>query len=945
MKKIIILYFASFMFLFADIGNLRVIVDLGQKENLSTVPCNQATINNFPFLNKDKTDTTGVDIINHYSDKYYYCSPDINNKGHFVNLKPTIILFNDSGIKGTPSMFNRKLLASASLNKLLFSYLLNKNLENQIGNVYDKNFLVELSKFNPNNFYLAITGEDYKHLVNEGKLNNFFTFLDKSPQKLKTGENSFNVFKTKIRYIKDLYKFGIDIYKKILPQNNYINSQKDKFLHILPSGFIQEDFCNIPNNCRNYLNSYKNRVKNSIFFNEGNLNYWKSSNYHNQCNQSLGYQDCRNQTSDAASCLIKTCLDSSFTGINNDAINFQTLSYNAKVTIKNADNTINKAKSKKASNNKCRNIIEDNIKNTFLYYANKFKSNEFAFDKPNYPLIYNFDTITMDIHKAIPTNNIFGAISPIENNNCINGSFPGINSKNNMIYYVNTLRYNGENNFINYSNKLSGLNIQTSPKVNRDNVAVTSLKQIGSATSQNGIKGLQLGENAGNIISNKPIPIKSGKCASDESVLVLFIDSLSNTYQSINQSNNLLNKELNGNASNNYFNLNYDTYIGCYKNGSITKYINRLNRNNTLKNKALLCYNKWLNEPNGDTPTHETLNPSSACLDYWYNTINQSSNVLNAVKKAFYNEKKNDDVVFGTVLHNNIYNSSMDFKNILNGPLSNTSSEFQAGKMTYKQTPIFKNLINTVSPLSYTLETYPLKEIVCNKTANYSYHKENIIDPKTGKVTGTKDVLDKGTYECEERTVKQPLVKHILNYNYNVQDYFLTLNSYTPISLSAIPDLFLPDNNNANIINLNNTFKAFNTNLNKNKKINIFDIYTNKNNFTKESFEADAIKTIENSGNNNYYSDYNTPNQSLIKAYFPNLVNNTYNYTKNAVGITFPEISLNDFLNNQFDSIGIYFFTNIFLKQKGNYTLNDLNFYEIDHKDMDNIINQYKNLY
>lgn len=973
--KLIMLLLMMISMSFGSVGTLRIIADFGQKENLSTTNCTASPLSSFPFLNDDKNDTIGPSIIKQSSlSSYNFCSPALNSGVagdtgiNSIPFKPTLIFFNDKGLKGVPTLFNKRLLTSSSLNKILYSYLLDQSTPTgTVGSTsqnYTQNFFTELSKFSPEHFYFSLTYDMYEKLVIGGKKDAFFTFLDNASNVIKMDEVSKKVFAKKVTFIKDIFNFSFDIYNNAL--SNYTTISTVPKLDLWQSGMTQKSFCpSTGDACYNCLATQ-------------NI----GSDCSAQCSGVKGYEQCGLTSStgpEITACMMANCINTSlfasidsyypasantrlssilrFLSARNNAnynslltnpmssqyMNFRTIPFkHYTTTIENSDGSINVAETEKKRNILCRTQIEENISSTFQYYANDFKFNSTTYNLSSYPSMNLFDNIMLDIHRAIPTHNIVGLINEVENATCYAvGNYAGFNNQTTIINYSNILKFNGTS-FVHFSNKITGQNLKTGlNEIQQDSGFIGSSVPVDGASPSGGSFNTNpigiTDPNAGNMTpSTGTIPVSNGtgtiattplsttdRCGENESVVVIFFDSMSNTIDNPTMVNQKLNTEIS--KSSNFFDIeNYNTYIGCYKNGYIVKFFDRYKRatNDATKDKALLCYNKWENEPE-EVPLNSVTytNVAGACFDYFYTNVNDSS-LLSLINQRFYDKTVQDNVVFGSILHSNVYNES---------------ALYTSGNST-DQKPIFKNNINTIPHNDYHLKAYSLKETLCTKIS------DPYVQPApAGSPAGTPGTFIKGEYECINYTATQKMMNHEHTYQYSIQGYMPTINSYTPISLSSMPTLLA--SNSTDVLNIKDNTISYAVTTPYTTTKQCYVIYNNNSDITIPNYLSDMQTCLNNVANGEVYSDYNTLNQTTIRSYFPTLYNDTVTYAQNNVNLnltgTMNETTL---FSSTLQKSGLYLLVPVFKTLSNGYTPNDMMYYEVEQNNIQTALDTFKSL-
>jgi len=543
LKKIIILM-SIITFSFANYGTLRILVDYGQKENISLVDCSSATIEDFPFLNSDLNDTTSDSILTTYNpSSLFMCKPptSLSNPTDNKFFEPTIIMFNDTGLKGIPSLINKKLLSSSSLNKLIYSYL-TLSTGNHTKIEFNQTAFKELSKFNPKHFYFAITPDIYKKLYTGTGLTligtNFIkNYLNKAKDVLSVNLDpiSKKTLENKVKLIKDLINLNIFLYKQL--NGNFIVRLKDKkTISFAETGILSNISCptnystcntclssisyninkdctsvcssfNVEKQCQNRINGLTNKngltVSQCMSYNCGNTNLpnnllnpnasipvfgWGGILYNIPPHPTGNLNSIKNKLS-----LLKIA--------KNKYINSLALNGNGK---------INNVQTLLKQNAICRKDLENNIAKTFKSYSEKLKSNIIISNSANLTYLYkSFNVITLDIHKILLTNNLNALLS---NKDCIHGLSDSImKSKINILDYVNRLKLIGSN-FVTLSSKLLGKNLNagyneynaagTYPNKTNGNVLSggTPQNQSGGTFQSSASKPLIISNNASNFI-------------------------------------------------------------------------------------------------------------------------------------------------------------------------------------------------------------------------------------------------------------------------------------------------------------------------------------------------------------------------------------------------------------------------------------------------------------
>lgn len=976
-------FFISLFFLFlistnsfsTSLGTLRIIADFGSKENISLKECSASDADDFIFANDDTTDAN-IDVIYNKPDvtNFYLCSIDSINSTStnikYTDFAPTIILFNDTGIKAVPSLYTKKLLSTSNLNTILLGYLKN-------GNVID--FFTAISKFNIDHFYLAMSNQMYTNV--KDNIDDFYTFLDTLPEKLKDDDLTKRVFIEKITQIKELYSFAFDLYSKVYLK--YENMEPASFLNIWQSGYTEENFCGTEkSNYDTCISCINNRAEND--FSTYSIFGWISNRNYNSCASScsgiLGYTACKSQASISNSstktisketdkCFYDNCisysptyssitssdttsssiaslienaqygttlsdLDSSSTQI----YNFAKIPYtNVKVdNVKNDDGSVNTTKTLANKNIACREKIVNALGKTFNYYSKKYSfsdpSTELNLDLDNYPVIKNFSNIVLDIHSNLITNDIGSLINDTINSDCISGDLnnntyndEAVDYHNNkkVINFVSILKNDGISNFYNYSSKIYGLNLYSN-FLQTETGLVENKTLTGTIDTTTTISGDAGGLTSEDTSTEVEIDDSdTSNCDSDEYVLVLFFDDLANNLYNASKINAKLNKELTNNESSGFFDVaNYGMYIGCYKDGYITKFLGKRAHTVNDKNELLECYAKWLNESDSSSDeSDEDSDTNSKCLDYFYNDLD-SSNIEYLYNK--FDDKLSDQVIFGSIAHFNIYNDE-DFTEKLNGP-TGTSSEYTAASGTFKDTNIFKNIIPTIPYNNFILEKYTLKETVCTIFDEYS--ETTSVDENGTTIT----TPIKGKIGCYKNTANQKLINYQHDYDYNVQDYLFMINSYIPVQLSNIKDL---TDDQKNQFTLSESYKAFTLITNKTETNDCPVIYNNEN-----VTSSDYIEEEKNClGDGDYYSDYNTDTMTSLKSKFNDYIT-PITYFAEDIGVTLStSLTEDNFYTYQFPSVSLFYYYPAYVEDSLGITANSRILYEINQDNKEDIVN------
>lgn len=922
----LILFFNSLLFAETNnySGSLRVIVDFGTKYNISIKPCISATKNDFVFTNDSTTDNGSDIILNQPSlNTLYFCSVDLENSTStnykYKNFKPTIIMFNDAGIKGTPSLYNKKLLSSSNINSLLLSYKQSDN----IGEFYN-----QLSKFSIDHFYLAITPDLYSsNTLSSGEfnINNFYEFLNNLPTKIKDDKIAEQEFSKKITYIKELYKFSFALYEKLLIKYNTLTSVvPNYYLDMWQSGFTYQSFCN-------YTSSYTDSLGYAACSEQGDamtcytdnclggsssINYDNTDSLANAISQAQYGQDLSGLQGNSSSSSIFNFKKIPYTNITSDI-------------VKNSDGSIDEASTLANRNIECRSRIEKNLAKTFDFYSKKMNfqniNSELLIDMTQFPIISSFSNVLLDIHSNLVTNDIGAIIDELKNVNCISGEYSAtdFNKNKKVLSYVNIVKNNGDE-FFNYFSKIFASNLQTGTNTKSNQTIQTSIND--TTTNEDGEETIT----GGGMTSNTEATIDTNTtttCASDESVLVLFFDSLSKNLQNSASINTILNSNI-AKTNKSFFDVqNYQLYIGCYKSGYVTKFLGKLPHTTTesTKTKLLNCYNKWLNESDSSSSSTTASNTTGVCLDYFYNDL-QSSDISFIYSKL--NDKTKDNVIFGSIAHFNVYNSSALFNTKLNGPTSN-STEYTAASGTFNNTEIFKNIIPTIPYSNFLLERYDLRETVCEKTKEF--------DTNTTKDTSGNNVttITKGSYKCNNNVSLQPIYNYKHTYNYKTQDYMMVLNSYSPIKLSNVSSLSESDKN---LFTLSENYPAYSTSLSKNETFDCPYVYLDITSLNETNYVND-MKTCLGS---EVFSDFNTIDKTFLKSKFTNLYIQPIIDYASSLNINLTQsLSEEQFYTYQFPADVSFLYKPAFTLKNG-FTDNDKFLYEIEQDKKSDIINVIK---
>jgi len=962
MGKIVLLLSLFFSLSYATVGNLRIIVDFGSKFNISKKPCNQSTKNDMVFINDDQNDTAS-DVIKNASslNSLYLCSPDLNNNTNltttinsYKDFRPTIILFNDQGIKGTPSLYNKKLLSNSNVNTLLLTY---KNIAT--GKENDSDFYNQLSKFNIDHFYLAITPDLYDSITMVGAAvginkDKFYTYLESLPNKLKDDKLSEKEFEKKIKYIKELYSFGFDSYSKIQAKYSSLKASPGLFLQIWKSGFTEESFCNLPNG------TYESSIGYQACKSQGgDESQWTKCFKYNcglggflnstpQINEDIEFSNSLHQEQYGVSLALlngKTA--------ESDIYNFKSKIPYTNITsgiVKNSDESIDVAATLANRNSICRGKLEENLANTFHYYSKKYvfkpDLSDFNINVNTYPLLKNFSSISMDVHTHILTNDIGGLIDDNVNKLCYqDGDYANFYNNKKLLSSVSVLK-NNMSSWFHFLSKIFALNLRSGNNEQTNNydqtVYQTSIGSIGS--------GAYTGSQGG-IVSNGTVSVStspSTKCAADENVMVLFFASLSNTLIDPTKINNLLNQNIASNQ--NYFDVqNNQVYIGCYKDGYITKFLDKKGYSPTFENKESLlsCFRGWLSEPDSVSEAavanSEGSNATGNCLTYFYNGLKSlGSSTVSSINSRF-NSIEEDNIIFGVISHFNIYNSDKSFTEYLNGPSEN-SSEYSAAPGTFVATKIFQNVVPTHTPTNSDIEIYDIDETICQKESNY----EEVSTPPAadGKVTTTKTF---GVYKCIKNISNQNLVNFKNEYQkIPMQDYMMVLNSYSPVKLKNLPSM-TPEQKNS--FSLNEQYPAFSVSSEMDfSTLECPFIYYQPTDYSVETYQKHLLSCYETLLKLPF-SDYNTDEKKHIKSVFSERY--ISKIIQNSVGTDAATATITEdqFYTDKFVSASLFAFSPAYKTPPAfnvgtnvsNITDNDQHRFEINQLDRNYYVNMVKN--
>lgn len=962
MLKNILIFIFLISTVWADNGSLRIIVDYGQKENISIKPCNQSTLDDFIFISdnfKNKRTSDSAEIS--FNTDFYMCIPPYIKKNNInYDFEPTIIMFNDSGLKGVPTLFNRKLVSSSSINKLLYNFLLKNN--NTIS--LTQSTLKEISKFDPKNFYFAITPDIYDKLNTHDNIikftKNYFESIKDNLIKEKTGKK--DIIK-KLDIIKNLVYLNLEIYIKMQTHyNTKLNLLKYKKVQVYPTGLY------------NYCKDLNNNIscKSCLEHRSPTLN---SKDCVNECQDQLAYKQCKSKIGDNKyitidDCLAFNCLNEStipnslfsqyqaqfdnenehdynngfsrwtwsnktgkqFTDIMTDSdkinhtLNFQyeTPDEFQKLIAKKPDGSVDDIQTKQKQEAACREKRETNVEQMFQEFSSKLNQqilfgtiNNVDMDTINKA----FNYITLDTHKVVLTNDIKSLIS---NPNCLDGiTSTKLNSVINILNYTNTFKL-VDNEFIPYSSKLLGKNMNSG----FNEFTSTGTYPAGNSTVSGGVEDEKEGSFEEN--TNNPPKTDTNKiCGTDESIFVLFWNNLDSN-DKINKT--AINNELNSKLGTSLIDVgSYNTYLACYKNsdnktGYITKWIGQYNRSSSFnKEKALKCFNSW--EAEADSSNSST-SPYHLCLDHFIDNLNNKG-LIDYIYSKMSDKDNNDKVVLGSLLHSKLYHES--------------TNDYIQNNNDLK--PLFLNNLNSVKYNSYNLTYNPFEEIsnckeIIAPTPAVDATPEIPATSTTPAVPATEGhPFIKGTIECTKFESLEKIQKHTYTYDYTKADLISSINSYKAINLSDLVRNFQDGNDILTLSKSNPQYYINFQDKSETKKCNV--MYQDISTMNEQSYINDMIDCFVNTNKGEDISDYQA-NQTYIKGLFPNLYNNIIN-NLNSINMTTGNLTEDEIFNYYLDKSGIYYYNDLFKINNAGYTPNDMTYYQIELKDINLFIDQLKN--